>query len=122
MAKRIIAVVILVPIAILLIAFSVANRHAVSLTLDPFHPGNPAISYAAPFFVWLFAALVLGVIVGGLAVWLGQGQHRRTARQRSKEADRLRRDLDEAERRRREAEAVRFGAPAEGASGLPARR
>lgn len=122
MAKRIIAIVILVPIAILIVAFSVANRHAVSLTLDPFHPGNPAISYAAPFFVWLFAALVFGVFLGGLSVWFGQGRHRRVARQRSKEAEHLRRDLDEAERRRREAEVVRTGAPAGGASGLPARR
>jgi len=122
MAKRIIAIVILVPVAILIIAFSVANRHAVTLTLDPFHPGNPALSFAAPFFVWLFAALVLGVLLGGLAVWLGQGRHRRRARQSGREAERLRRDLDEAERRRREAEAAKVAEPLEGADRLPVRR
>ena len=65
MIKRIIAVVVLVPLAVIIIALSVANRHSVSLTLDPFHPGNPALSYSAPLFVWLFAALFLGLIVGG---------------------------------------------------------
>jgi hypothetical protein len=120
MAKRIIAVIILVPVAIIAVAFSVANRHAVSLTLDPFHPGNPALSYSAPFFVWLFAALVLGLVVGGLTVWLGQGRHRRLSRQRGKEAERLRRDAEEAERRRRGADAARTMQPVAGANSLPA--
>jgi uncharacterized integral membrane protein len=122
MAKRIIAIVILVPVAIILIAFLVANRHSVSLTLDPFHPGDPALSYSAPFFVWLFAAFVLGLVVGGFAVWLGQGRHRRLARQRGKEAERLRQDVEDAERRRRETEAAHAFSPAEGGAGLPAPR
>lgn len=94
MIKRIIAVVVLVPLAVIIIALSVANRHSVSLTLDPFHPGNPALSYSAPLFVWLFAALILGLVVGGAAVWFGQAKHRKMSRQRGKEADRLRRDIE----------------------------
>lgn len=92
MVKRIIAVIVLVPVAVIVVAFSVANRHPVGLTLDPFHPGNPALSYSAPFFAWLFIAFALGLIVGGLATWFGQGKHRKLSRQRGQEADRLRRD------------------------------
>ncbi|MBV8564699.1 MAG: LapA family protein, partial [Methylobacteriaceae bacterium] len=38
----------------------------------------------------LFAALMLGVLVGGIASWLSQGKHRRAARQYRAEAARLR--------------------------------
>ena len=93
MVKRLIAVVILVPVAIVVIALSVANRHSVSLTLDPFNPGDPALSYSAPLFVWLFVAFLVGLAVGGLAMWLGQGKHRKLSRQRRKEADRLRNEV-----------------------------
>jgi len=46
--KRVIAVIILVPLAIVLIALSVANRESVPFTADPFHPGNPALTYTRP--------------------------------------------------------------------------
>jgi uncharacterized integral membrane protein len=99
MIKRIIAVVVLVPLAVIVIALSVANRHSVSLTLDPFHPGNPALSYSAPLFVWLFATLVLGLLIGAGAMWFGQAKHRKLSRQRGREADRLRRDVEEGRKR-----------------------
>ena len=41
MINRIIIVLILVPLAVILIALSVANREMMSLTIDPFNPGNP---------------------------------------------------------------------------------
>lgn len=90
------------PMAMALIALAVANRHAVRLVLDPFRPESPAISLVLPFYAYLFAALAIGIIVGGLAVWLSQGHWwRHTARLRTlearrwqSEADRLIRDRD----------------------------
>lgn len=91
--------------ALVLIALAVANRHAVQLVLDPFHPESPAISLVLPFYAYLFGVLALGIIAGGLAVWLGQGHWRHAARIRTQEA---RRWQSEADRliRERDAEAA----------------
>ncbi|MEL4068660.1 LapA family protein [Ochrobactrum sp. GPK 3] len=99
LAKRIVAIVILVPLAVILIALSVANRATTILTVDPFNPGNPALSYSAPLFIWLFGALLVGVVIGSLVTWLTQGKHRRRARDRKLEATRLLERAEAAERR-----------------------
>lgn len=91
MLNRIILVVILVPLAVVLITLSIANRGMTALTLDPFNPGNPALTLSLPLFVWLFGALGLGILVGGLGAWLRQGFYRRLARRRGREAEALRR-------------------------------
>ena len=90
MLNRFVLVVVVVPLAIILVALAVANREAASFTMDPFNPGNPALTLQAPLFVLLFVALGLGVIVGSLATWLKQGRYRKIARQRSQEAEALR--------------------------------
>ena len=99
LAKRIVAIVILVPLAVILIALSVANRATTMLTIDPFNPGNPALSYSAPLFIWLFGALLVGVEIGSAVTWLTQGKHRRRARDRKQEAARLLERAEAAERR-----------------------
>jgi uncharacterized integral membrane protein len=96
MINRIVIVLILVPLAVILIVLSVANREAISFTIDPFNPGNPALSYSAPLFVWLFASLILGLILGSLATWYNQGKHRKLARQRKLEAELLRKEARKA--------------------------
>lgn len=101
LAKRVIAIVILVPLAVVLIALSVANRTATILTIDPFNPGNPALSYSAPLFVWLFGALLVGVVAGSLVTWATQGKYRRRARSSKQEAARLLERAEVAEKRNR---------------------
>jgi len=90
MVNRIVLVAIVVPVAIVLIALAVANRAWVPFTLDPFNPGNPALTIQLPLFVFLFAAIAIGVVIGSFATWLRQGRYRRLARQRSAEAESLR--------------------------------
>ncbi len=97
--RRIIALVILVPLAVILIALSVANRAPVSLTLDPFNSGNETLTYNAPFFVWLFGALAIGIIFGAVVTWLAQGRHRKSARRSQKEADQIREKVLALEKR-----------------------
>ncbi len=86
MIKRIITLVILVPVAIVLILLSVANRQTVTLAFNPFEPSDPVLSQSAPLFVFLFAALMLGMIMGSLATWFNQGKHRSRARTKAQEA------------------------------------
>ena len=86
MIKRIIGLAILVPLGIILIMLSVANRQAVTLALNPFDPADSLLSVTLPFFVFLFLALIIGMIIGSLATWFKQGKHRKRARVKANEA------------------------------------
>jgi uncharacterized integral membrane protein len=89
MIRRLVSLFILAPAAIILVALGVANRSPVQFTLDPFNPGNPLLSWQVPLFALIFAALIAGLLAGGLVTWLAQGRYRRLARDRKAEADRL---------------------------------
>lgn len=89
MLNRIIVVVILVPVAIVLVALAVANRELATFTLDPFNPGNAALSLQLPLFVLLFLALIIGMLIGGTAAWLKQGRYRKEARAKRREVQSL---------------------------------
>jgi uncharacterized integral membrane protein len=90
MYNRILLVVVFVPLAVILIALAVANRAVTAFTLDPFNPGNPSLTVEMPLFAFLFAALVIGLLVGSVATWIKQGRYRKLARQRGLEALSLR--------------------------------
>jgi uncharacterized integral membrane protein len=92
--RKIVAAVILIPLAIIIIAFAVANRQDVTLSLDPFNPDVPAASVTKPLFVIIVAVLILGVVIGGIAAWLRQSKWRRTARRLEREVAELRSELD----------------------------
>lgn len=89
MLNRIIVVVILVPVAVVLVALAVANRQPASFTLDPFNPGNAALTLQLPLFVMLFLALIIGMVIGGGAAWLKQGRYRKEARAKRREVQNL---------------------------------
>jgi uncharacterized integral membrane protein len=89
MIRKIIAALILVPLAVAIVALAVANRHAVTLSLDPISAA-PTLAVTLPLFVVLLLTLLAGVIVGGIAAWLRQGKWRRAARRAEAEARRLR--------------------------------
>lgn len=97
MWRKLILVVVVVPLGALLIALAVVNREPAKLVLDPFG-GAPAVSIEAPFFLFLLGAFALGLIVGGIASWLNQGKWRRTAREEAHEARDWRRQADRLER------------------------
>jgi uncharacterized integral membrane protein len=90
MFNRIVLNVVFVPLAIILIALAVANREPVAFTLDPFNPGNPALTLTLPLFIYFFLVLAVGVIIGSAVTWLRQGRYRKLARQRGIEAESLR--------------------------------
>ncbi|MBV9568406.1 MAG: LapA family protein [Hyphomicrobiales bacterium] len=85
--------IILVPLALLAVAFAVGNRGNVSVSFDPLSE-TPSYTIDAPLFVVVFAAVILGVLMGGMATWLGQGRYRRAARMHRRDVERLRSDLD----------------------------
>jgi len=86
MILRFIKLVILVPVAVALVVLSVANRHAVTLALNPFRPDDRVLSLSVPLFVLVLAALIIGVVLGSLVTWLAQGRYRKQAREEASEA------------------------------------
>jgi uncharacterized integral membrane protein len=90
MYNRILIVVVFIPLAVVLVALAVANRELVPFTLDPFRPGNQALTLQLPLFVYLLLAMAIGVLIGSAATWLKQGRYRRLARQREQEVRSLR--------------------------------
>src|SRR5690554_5322612 len=90
MLRKIVQLFLILPLTILLVVFAVANRHFVTLSLDPFGGDNPALSLQVPLFLLFFITLTLGVLIGGIAAWLGQGKWRRRARREHEEAVRWR--------------------------------
>lgn len=89
MFNRIVLIVVVVPVAIVLIALAVANRAPAMFTLDPFNPGNPALTLQLPLFVMLFLALGAGLLMGSFATWWNQGRYRKEARAKSREVQSL---------------------------------
>jgi uncharacterized integral membrane protein len=77
--RRIVAAIVLVPLAIIIVAFAVANRQEVTVSFDPLGD-TPAASLPVPLFVLILGLLIVGVIIGGVASWLGQGRWRGAAR------------------------------------------
>lgn len=100
MLRRIVWLLIALPAGLLLVTLAVVNRHEVRLVLDPFQPETPVVSLALPFYAYLFTTLLLGVVLGGAAVWITQGRWRRSARLHGKSAVRWRAEADRLTRER----------------------
>jgi uncharacterized integral membrane protein len=105
MIRNILAALILIPLAALIVLLAVANRAAVTVSLDPFLAEKPALTATQPLFVLLLSSLIVGVVIGGIAAWLRQARWRRAARRAEGEVralrgetEALRERLDAAER------------------------
>jgi uncharacterized integral membrane protein len=90
MIRRIVIALILVPLAIIVISFAVANRQSVVVSFDPFDQAHPALTRALPLYLLMLMLLIGGVVVGGSAAWLRQGKWRRAARRADAQARELR--------------------------------
>ena len=93
--RRFLTIFILIPVAVIVVVLSVANRGTVPFSLDPIGAGTTGWTISAPLFVFLFAALAVGVLIGGVAAWIRQGRWRKAARAERTTADRLRREVGE---------------------------
>lgn len=103
MLRKIVTALIVIPLAAVIIAFAVANRQTVTVSFDPFSSSSPAYAATLPLFVVIFAVLIIGVLIGGIAAWIRQAKWRRSTRRLESEVRALR---DEQETIRR-----RFGTP-----------
>jgi uncharacterized integral membrane protein len=101
--KSILKWLLLLPVAAVIIVFSIYNRHGVDVMVDPsgiFHSG---MKFTLPLYMVVFASMMIGVLAGGVASWMKQGKHRRAARDARSDARKLQ---DEAERLRSQVAAL----------------
>ena len=82
--------IVLVPIALAIVLFSVANRAPVRVSFDPISREAPVFAFDVPLFAVVLAALAIGVLIGGFATWLTQHRYRKAARHNRREAETLR--------------------------------
>ena len=86
---KILSWLIVGPVALVIIAFAIANRHVVELSLDPL-----PFRFDLPLFVVAFAGIAIGILVGGCAAWWRAGRWRQRARQEHRLASELSRELE----------------------------
>lgn len=84
-----------VPLAVVVIIFSVNNRADVALDLWPLD----TVTAPLPVFSVVLASLLAGFLIGGVIAWLSAGETRKRARQMTRRAEAAERALAEAEQR-----------------------
>jgi uncharacterized integral membrane protein len=80
MIRKIVAVLILLPLALAIVMFAITNRAPVLLAFDPTGAFPPMFAAPMPLFLALLFALIAGVVIGGAAAWSRQSKWRRRAR------------------------------------------
>jgi len=83
---------ILFALAIVAVAFAVANRHLVPFVFDPVAGADSTFSFEAPLYIYLFCALMTGFVIGAVAAWFGQGRWRNAAKRRAHEVFELKKE------------------------------
>jgi len=98
--RKFLAYLVLIPLAVIIVMFAVANREVITVSFDPFDAVHPAYALKLPLYALIFALVAVGVVVGGIAAWLRQSRWRMRARHAEAEARDLRNRLDAAPPRR----------------------
>ena len=84
--KKLLSWIFWVPVGVILITIAISNRQIVTFSIDPVSKIDPFFSLSLPLYLLLFAAILFGIIFGGIAAWLAQGKWRRNARHMTAEA------------------------------------
>jgi hypothetical protein len=95
---RMLRVLVFGVVGVAAVAFAVANRQVVRFMLDPLSGPQGNLFVEWPLFYFLFAALLIGFMLGAFAAWISQGRWRRAARQRGDEVYRLKRETERLNR------------------------
>jgi uncharacterized integral membrane protein len=111
MLRKLVAALVLIPLAILIVLLALANRQAVTIALDPLLTEQPALTVTQPLFLVLLVAVTAGVVIGGVAAWLRQARWRRTARRAQARAQALQTEVEALRERLELVERPRYSRP-----------
>ncbi|MCF6302259.1 MAG: LapA family protein [Devosiaceae bacterium] len=97
MTKRLIGLLVLAPLSLLLVLFALANRHMVAVRFDPLM-SEPALvgSVQVPLFIVIYAMLIIGIFLGGVATWFAQGELRQQKRHLKKQVHQMEAERNKA--------------------------
>ena len=87
--------IVALPLAAVIVVFSLNNRTEVVLDLWPLD----VMAVPIPVFTIVLVSLVAGFLVGGLVAWISARRTRQRARAEARRADRAERDLKSAQER-----------------------
>jgi uncharacterized integral membrane protein len=86
--------IISLPLLAIAVIFAVQHRQRVGIDLWPL-----PIEVAPPLYLLVMLAIFVGFVAGGFLTWISQGKHRKRARQRRYEAERLERELEQTRKK-----------------------
>ena len=92
--RRLLNWLVLLPLAVVIVLFAVANRTWVTVSFDPFASELPALAFTVPLFIVAFAGVIVGVVIGGLASLARQWRLWRAARAAHDELARAKADVE----------------------------
>ncbi|MBT3305252.1 MAG: DUF1049 domain-containing protein [Alphaproteobacteria bacterium] len=107
--------IVLLPLAAVIIVFSVNNRTEVALDLWPLG----VVTAPVPVFAVMLFCLVAGFLAGGVVAWNAAGRTRRRARAEARRADQAERELTNAQDRIKELQAAATPAEDSAVPSLP---
>jgi uncharacterized integral membrane protein len=80
--RNVLKILLIAPLAVIFLSFDLANRQNVIISFDPFNSNDLSLPQVElPLFVVLIGAVMVGVVLGGLAVWMRQGRFRKQVRE-----------------------------------------
>ncbi len=96
--RRLLRWLVGLPVAVLVIAFAIANRRWITLSLDPFSQEAPSLAIDLPLWLLFFLGTFIGLLIGWVASWWAQGKYRKAARDSKSEVTLLQRELADLRR------------------------
>jgi uncharacterized integral membrane protein len=92
--KLFLKLLFLLPVVLVFLALSVANRRPVTIFLNPFTgPTHAGTQIEMQLDIVMLLGVLAGIVIGSVATWLEQGKHRRAARRAKNEANSLRAEV-----------------------------
>ncbi len=113
--RKVLNILVVIPLAAIFIVFAVANRRLVTVSFDPFNTNDPSVGVTLPLFVVLIVVAILGVVAGSVASWFRHRHWRREARRFEAEMRETRAELALLREQAREAAAAPPALPYHGA-------
>ena len=62
---------VMLPLTLAALYLALSNPTEVVISLDPFQPEDPALGLRLPLYLVIFASVILGICIGGLAARRG---------------------------------------------------
>jgi uncharacterized integral membrane protein len=96
--RRLLNWFVLLPLAVVIVLFAVANRTSVVVSFDPFAGDMSPLTITVPLFIVALAGLIVGVVIGGLVSLARQWRLWRAARAAQDELARLKAEVESMHR------------------------